>query len=187
MSIERQRSLLIGLALMALLALTRGQHAITLYQLPEASWAVFFLAGFYIRQTGFLGLLLAEAALLDFAAITFGGVGDFCITPAYGFLLPAYGSLWMAGRWYQSRHQYQWSSVPLLAASLMLGAVAAEVFSSGSFYLLSGSFAAPTLAEYATRALTYFPGYLSSLMLYVGIAAMLDFAWHKRHKPQTIV
>ncbi|MFL6623673.1 MAG: hypothetical protein ACJ8NR_13860, partial [Sulfurifustis sp.] len=91
----------VGVALIGLIVLTRGYHVTTLaHVLPEASWAAFFLAGVYLRAVWAPALLFAVAALLDYTAVTWGGVSDFCISPAYAALLPAYAALWLAGRWY---------------------------------------------------------------------------------------
>jgi hypothetical protein len=87
----------IGIVLALLMAATCGYHFVTIEHLPSASWAAFFIAGMYLGSRLVFPALLAEAALLDFAAITWGGVSNFCVTPAYGFLLPAYSTLWVAG------------------------------------------------------------------------------------------
>ncbi len=101
--------IVLGITLATLMAATRGRHFGALEYVPTASWTVFFLAGIYLRSRWIYTAFLAEAALLDFAAITWGGVGSFCVSPAYGFLLPAYGMLWgPAGSsrraWHSSRH-----------------------------------------------------------------------------------
>ncbi|WP_234406193.1 hypothetical protein [Methylobacillus glycogenes] len=54
---------------------------------------MFFLAGVYLRPVWAFPALLALAGGLDLAAVTWGGVDNFCTSPAYGFLLPAYGTL----------------------------------------------------------------------------------------------
>ena len=75
--------IVIGIALATLMAVTRGHHFGTLEHLPSASWAVFFLAGLYLSSRWVFPALLAEAALLDVAAVTWGGVDNFCVSPAY--------------------------------------------------------------------------------------------------------
>ena len=79
--------LLVGLALAALLAMTRGQHFASV-NLPSASWAVFFLAGVLVRPKWVFPALFLEASLLDFAAIQWAGVSDWCMSPAYWMLVP---------------------------------------------------------------------------------------------------
>lgn len=161
----------IGACLALLMLATRGQHFATLHSLPSASWAVFFLAGVYLRPAWVFPALLVEAAFLDFAAVTWGGVSSFCVSPAYAFLLPAYAALWLAGRWYARRHRFAWRTLPMLAAAMLVGAIASDLFSSGGFYVVSGRFAEPTFAGFGARLLTYFPPYLQSLTFYIASAA----------------
>jgi hypothetical protein len=163
---------LVGVGLAALMALTRSQHFAGLHHLPEASWAVFFLAGVYLSRSWAFPALCLGAAAVDYVAIAYGGTSGFCVTPAYAMLVPAYGGLWLAGRWYARHHRDAVSTVLPLIGSVLVGAVLAELFSSGGFYLFSGYFAAPSIAEFAARVAQYFPAYLGALALYVGIAAL---------------
>lgn len=163
----------IGIALALLMAATRGHHFGTLEHLPSASWAVFFLAGLYVRSVWLFPAFLAEAALLDFAAITWGGVDNFCVSPAYGFLVPAYGALWYAGRWYAGRHQDKVLTLIPLAVSLVLGTVLCEVMSSGGFYFFSGRFEVTSVGQFGSRFVAYYPGDFSSVLFYVGVAGVL--------------
>jgi len=164
---------LIAVVLLFLMVATRGHHVADVLNLPDASWAVFFLAGFYLRSRWAAPGLLAVAAGVDFAAVTWGGVNAFCISPAYSFLVPAYGSLWLAGRWYAGRYRPVWTTLPLLAAVLLSGAVLCELFSSGGFYVFSGRFTDLSVAEFGARFLRYFPSALPALAGYVGLAAVL--------------
>ncbi len=174
--------ILIGAVLAVLLIATRGQHFASLHSLPGASWAVFFLAGVYLRPRWVLPALLAFVWGLDFAPYLLsgaslteivGGGQAFCLTPSYFFLLPAYGTLWFAGRWYAQRYCFAWRTLLPLSAALLLGAAFCGLLSSGGFYFFSGRFAEPTLGEFAARLTTYFPRYLQSLAFYVGMAAVV--------------
>ena len=171
LTLNARHQIAIGLALAALVIATRGQHFATLHGLPGASWAVFFLAGVYLRSLWALPALLGLAWFLDFAAFTWGGASSFCLTPAYAFLLPAYASLWLAGRWYATRYRFSWTTLAPLAVAVVAGAAVCELFSSGGFYFFSGRFAEPTFAEFGARLAKFFPSYLGSLAFYVAIAA----------------
>lgn len=172
-NLNSRQQLILGIVLAALLAVTRGHHVAALHSLPSASWAVFLLAGVYLRPAWAFPALLAEAAGLDYVAIAWGGVSSFCVSPAYAFLLPAYGALWLAGRWLAPRLSLSWAALPSLGLAVLGGGAACEVFSSGGFYFFSGRFAEPALAEFAVRLAKYFPGNLAALALYAGIAALL--------------
>lgn len=182
LTLSNRNQILIGAVLALLLIATRGQHFATLHSLPGASWAVFFLVGVYLRPVWVLPALLAFVWGLDFAPHLLSGASlaeivnggqAFCLTPAYVFLLPAYGALWLAGRWYAGRHSFALRTLPPLVTAAFAGAAVCELFSSGGFYFFSGRFAEPTLAEFAGRLVTYFPRYLQSLAFYVSIAAVV--------------
>lgn len=173
LAFSTRTQLTIGIVLALLMGVTRGYHFTPLEQLPSASWAVFFLAGVYLRSRWVFPALLAEAAALDFAAITWAGVSDFCVSPAYGFLLPAYGTLWLAGHWYANRHRDAVTTLIPLTLSVLVGAAVCEVISSGSFYFLSGRFGQTTVTQFAHNFTLYFPYSLSSLAFYVFIAGMI--------------
>lgn len=167
----------IALALTALLVLTRGHHFATVaHVLPTASWAVFFLAGFYLRTLWMPVVLFGVAAFLDYAAVTWGGVSNFCVSPAYVALFPAYGALWAAGRWYAPRHRNTLATFAPLAASVFFGTLICELISGGVFYFYSERFANPTFVEFAARIGNYFPSSLASTAFWVAAAALAHTA-----------
>ena len=163
--------LVIAVLLAAVMAATRLHHFGSAISLPDASLAVFFLAGFYLRSPLLFAGLLAEAALIDYVAITYGGVSDWCVSPAYVLLIPTYASVWFAGRWVAARYRPAWHTLTLLFAALAVGVTVAFLISNGSFYLLSGRFPQMSVAEYSARVAKYFLPYAMSTFVYVMIAA----------------
>lgn len=173
---SRYGTLALAGALSVLMWVTRGNHSMSPTHLPDASWAIFFLVGFYFRQRLMLPLFLAQAAIVDYVAITQLGVDNFCVTPAYVFLVPAYAALWFAGRWSAHHFEVQLHNLPRFAAAAFAGTFACELVSSGSFYFLGGRLGATSLAEFGTRLVAYFPGDLGGAALYLGCAALLHLA-----------
>ena len=171
--LSKRSTVILGVALSIVMWMTRGLHVATPTHLPDASWAIFFLLGFYFRQSMVLPIFLAQAALIDYVAITQFGVDPYCVTPAYVFLLPAYSALWLAGRWYAAHYQFQVRTLPLFAAAAVSGAAICELISSGSFYFLGEHFADTSLTVFASRLVQYFPANLASVALYLGIAALI--------------
>ncbi|SET30339.1 hypothetical protein SAMN05216326_11966 [Nitrosomonas marina] len=168
--LSNRHQLMIASVLAILMFATRDYHFSTTYNLPGASWAVFFIAGIYLRTAWPLLGFLALSWWLDFAAYAWGGASAFCLTPAYGFLLPAYASLWLAGRWYAGQYQFAWQTLIPLAFSMIAGLSLCELFSSGGFYFFSDRFADTSWAEFIVRSMTYFPLYIKSFVIYTGIA-----------------
>ncbi len=173
----RQAGIFVTLAL--LMAATRFySHFGSAVSLPDASLAVFFLAGFYLARltwpaaVAFVSLLL-EAGGVDYYAIAFRSVSDACISPAYWFLIPTYACMWYAGRWFAARQQMSWASLGLLVAVAWSSTTAAFLISNTSYYLLSGHVSNPGLMQYAAGIAKYYPPYLLCTLLYLAGAAML--------------
>ncbi|CAA9890205.1 conserved membrane hypothetical protein [Candidatus Methylobacter favarea] len=154
------------LPLIALMALTRFHHFGDVLHLPDASLAVFFLAGFY-RKKFFFVFLLAMAALIDYIAIK-NGVSDWCVSPAYVFLIPTYAVMWSAGRYCSTFKALKISELATSMSLIMLATTAAFIISNISFYLFSGRFDDLSLLEYLARVALYYPSYLSAALIYAG-------------------
>ncbi len=167
MKIFFQRPVLIALGLIALMAATRVHHFGSALHLPDASLAVFLLAGFFVASPLLFGTLLIEAGLIDYLAITQFNVSDYCVTPAYWFLIPTYAVLWFAGRYYARVHQYSLRSLGIFAGLSFTATSVAFLISNGAFYLFSGRFADVSVAEYTSRVAQYYVQYLSGAALYL--------------------
>ncbi|RAO75658.1 hypothetical protein [Dyella jiangningensis] len=164
-------------ALAGLLALvmvaTRFKHFGDMLHLPDASMAVFFLGGVYLRRHGaFVAMLLLTVAL-DWVSITYAGVGDFCVTAAYAFLPLAYGVLWYAGRWYAPRLNGQVRSLAGAFGVALLAAVASFAVSNGSFYWLGGRYPDPNVAQYVSRLWQWGPLFVRTTMSYIAVALVV--------------
>jgi hypothetical protein len=180
--------LAIACALAALMAATRFHHFGSALQLPDASLAVFFLGGLYLRRALAFGAYAGLAALVDYMAIAHVGVSDWCVTPAYAFLLPTYACLWWAGVWCAKHERRGWRGYPRLAGALFCATAPAFFISNASFYALSGYFSGLSLIEYSTRVAKYFPPYLASAAAYVAAAIAVQglFAHMARAKAGAI-
>lgn len=185
MSLLSQRQQLLVAALFVLLmVMTRGHHFADVNVLPSASWAVFMLAGFYLASKLWFPAFLGLAVVLDLMSVYLGGASNFCVSPAYGFLLPAYGSLWLAGRWYLSKYQFNWSTLVTLTATVVTVTAMAYLFSGGGFYWFSGRYADPAMAEYFSRFVQYYPGNLSKLSFYIAVAAVVHISFRSVNSSQ---
>jgi len=148
--------------------------------IPDASWGVFFLAGFWLRGSArwAFPLLMAEAVLVDFFAITSQGLSfwsHYCVSPGYWFLLPSYFALWMGGSWL-ARHQagLRAATLGMAAIALLVSEALCYLLSNGSFYWLSPTTAAARSLDgwFANLGDWYLP-FLGTTALYVGIGAVL--------------
>lgn len=174
--LSSRSQLFVGVLLALLMIVTRGQHFATV-NLPSASWAVFFLAGVLLRQRWVFPALFALATALDFGMVASGSVTDWCTSPAYWVLVPAYGALWLGGRLYAGWHSERLSSLALLVLTVLVAAFVCHLLSSGGFYFLSGRYPEPTLAGFLPRIGHYYPRFLGNMALYVGVAIALYIGW----------
>jgi len=174
-------------ALALLMAATRGSHFGSSFSLPDATLAVFLLAGFFMPRFTFTALLafvflLLEAGGIDYYAINAAGVSDWCVTPAYWFLIPTYASMWLGGRWFATREQYTLSSLALFGGVSWLATTAAFLISNGSFFLLSGRYSEMSVAEYSGRVAQYYTPYLAGSLIYLALAAVVYILLHNLNK-----
>lgn len=173
-------------ALFALLALsmaaTRVNHAGTAWLPPDASWAVFFVAGFYLacQWRWALALLLIEAVGFDFLAIRHYGISNYCATLAYWFIVPAYSVLWLGGAWLRRHYQHAAPDLARLGASLLLSVTLCYLITNGSSYWLSGHIEDPDLFGWWSHFRLWYGRFLVIPCLYVGFAALLHVAFTQR-------
>lgn len=174
-----RRDVLVAFALLWAMVLTRADQS-SPHALPDASVAAFFLLGLFVRSALWLPIALVLAAAVD-AWVVAGDLRTYCTTPASLFLIPTYGTMWLAGRLARAlRH-----SVAVLTTA-SIASVVAFLISSGSFYFLSGQFADLPLVEYSRRVLVrYLPAYVAHCIMYVAAAAAVShlITWLRLSRP----
>lgn len=174
---RNQAYVLIALSLS--MVATRIEHFGGAVHLPDASLAVFALAGWAgAAVPAFLGLL-ALAAGIDLWAVTWGGVAADCFTPAYPALAIAYGLLFAYGRWGAARPLSWASAVGFIVALFLAFAV-----SNLSFFWLSGLFPDLALRDYVAATWHYAPSYVGYGFAYA-VAGVTFFRLVNRGDPIT--
>ena len=88
-----------------------------------------------------------------------------CYSIAYLFLIPAYGSLWLAGRLASER-------LPQQMAAVVLGAAFAFGFANLGMLWLAPSAEGLSAVEFARAVIGYFPGYLLTMSVYVAVGLL---------------
>ena len=174
MNLSSSQRIGIFAVLALIMAATRFHHFAAV---PDASWAVFFVAGFYLRGSArwAFPLLVALAVLVDFLVITNQGLNfwtHYCVSPAYWFLLPSHALLWAGGSWLRAR--YRGPGLPalgLLVVAFVLATSASFVLSNGSFYWLSDVVATRSFGGWLKNLGDWYLAYLATTAGYVAIAA----------------
>lgn len=149
------------MALLSLLALvmaaTRMDHFGGALALPDASLAVFFLAGLWLRKSWGFPALLVVGCGVDLLALAQAGLGADCLSPAYPFLIAAYGALWAAGRRVAAANG---ADLLRSAAAVALAAGVAFLISNLSWFAFSGLFVERALADFVATTLPQAPRYV---------------------------
>ncbi|WP_313643030.1 hypothetical protein [Stenotrophomonas sp.] len=176
MTANVQRAFILSL-LVLLMAGTRINH---FAPVPDASWAVFFIGGFYLRSwtRWAFPLLMGLAVVVDWAVISNQGMNfwqHYCVSAAYWMLVPAYFAMWAGGmllrRYYTGATL---KSLGLLAASLMASVALCHLIAQGSFYWISASVAEPSFAGWAKNYSDWLLPYMQTAAMYVGAAAVVQ-------------
>lgn len=186
LDLSSRAAIFVGLA--ALMAATRMNH---FGAIPDASWAVFFIAGFYLRGSvrWAFPALMAVAVAVDYAVITGSGQSfwsHYCMSPGYWFLVPAHLAMWLGGsvvRRYRGRRPA--NALGLLLVSVFASVAACHLFAQGGFYWLSDSVANPTVAGWARNYADWILPYLRTAGIYVALAAVLHLALAPLLRPTT--
>ena len=175
MNTKINKSLVLFAAMVALMATTRSHHFDALTHMPDASLAVFLLAGIYFPLLAF-PILLVVAGASDYAAFNFASVSDWCYSPAYWFLIPTYAVMFFAGRYYAPRHNHTLSSLAVFCSTAFAATSVAFFISSVSFFFFSGRFAEMSFAQYASSVAQYFLPYQISAFMYLSVAVIVQIA-----------
>ena len=178
MTANVQRAFILSL-LVLLMAGTRINH---FAPVPDASWAVFFIGGFYLRNwtRWAFPLLMGLAVVVDWAVISSQGMSfwqHYCVSAAYWMLIPAYFAMWAGGmllrRYYKAA---SWQSLGMLAGTLIGSVALCHLIAQGSFYWISASVAEPSFAGWAKNYSDWLLPYMQSAAIYIGAAALVQVA-----------
>lgn len=166
-------------ALAALMLATRFHHFGTALHLPDASMAIFFLGGLYLRKHWQFAVFALLAGVIDWAAVSLQGTSDFCVTPAYSFLLPAYAVLWYGARLYANRMELTWTAALVAVGVAVVCASLSFAISNGAFYWIGGKHADTSFAGWVASLLQWGPLFVRTTVTYI-VAALALHALYAR-------
>lgn len=179
MNTNTQRAVVLVL-LLSLMAATRSYLFYHFAPVPDASWGVFFIAGFYLRNwtKWAFPLFMAVAVGADYFSIAAQGIdfwSHYCVSPGYWFLVPAYLALWLGGSF--ARRAYSEAnpgkSLAAVAGGLVASVVVCHLFAQGGFYWLSDSVPQPaTVAGWWKNYTDWLLPYLRTAAIYTGLAVI---------------
>lgn len=184
LKISHKNQLIIGAALMALMILTRSN---LFSHLADASWAIFFMAGFYLthqslRRLAFPVFFLL-AFVIDLVVIDAQGGVHYCFTPSYPFLIPAYAAMYFAGRWFAANYEENVRGLFKFTASAFVAVAVCFFVSNLGFYFFAGKFENMTVLQYANSVAQYLPGYLKTTAVYLSTTGIIHLLINHSRKP----
>lgn len=162
------------IVLTTLMLMTRSHHFATAIHLPDASLAVFFLAGRYLRQWWTIIVYFLLALITDYFVIHYQGVSNYCFTVSYAFLLPTYASLWVGGFYTRQLSFLQFNGLTGLVTIVAFSTAIAFFISNTSFYWLSGRIVDPSFSHYLEQFLRYVSPYMTTPWLWLCIAGFME-------------
>lgn len=162
-----------ALLLAVLMAATRIHHFGVGAIAPDASTAVFFLAGLLLTSGWWFVAFSIAAILLDAVALGLIGVADACMTLGYWTLFAGYGALWYAGRLARSVERFDLPGTARILGLAVAGTVAFFVLSNAGYYYGGGYDASLGAAEYVSRVSRYFSFYLIATLAYAAAGIVI--------------
>ena len=91
-----KRSLLL-LTLVFLMALTRNSHSLTSFSLPDATMALFFIGGFYLKDLRWFASLFLLSTLIDAITSYINPSMNLWHNVSYLGMIFAYATMWFGG------------------------------------------------------------------------------------------
>lgn len=169
------KALGIASALAFFMMLTRGSHVLTSVSLPDASLVLFLLGGLFLKRWGWFAAFFMLGSIIDFGAAALDPAQGFCLTDGYWGLIPAYGAMWLGGRWL-AKQDDAFAAIPYVGTALITTLIA-FVISTQTYYLFSGRFPNNGLMETMQYGWDYLPSYAGFTAMYfaiVWLAARID-------------
>ena len=180
MATTQTQRLGIFLALALVMATKRVHLSLFQHDIWDASWGIFFLAGFWLRGSvrWAFPLLMAEAVLVDYLVISNQGINfwdHYCVSAGYWFLVPSYFSLWLGGSWLaRQKLGFNLGSLGLTAVAMLGSWAACYVISNGSYYWLSNTVPQPrSIAAWFSNMGDWYLFFLETTALYVAFGLVV--------------
>ena len=155
--------------------------------LPDATWAILFLIGFYLKSIWGFVLITIIAIAIDFTQIAArGGHQDFFLAPSYLFIIPAYFVLWLAGRYLSNHYSENFKGLLFFCLSVFISVVFCHLIASGGYYWMSLNVIELSTKEFISRTFDYLPLALKITFSYLSFTAIIHliftriFSSHKQ-------
>ncbi len=176
------KTVMIAAILAFFMMITRGSHVLTSVSLPDASLAIFLMAGLFLRRAFWFAGFFVLATIIDFGAAAFDPTQGFCLSNGYWGLIPAYGVMWLGGLFLSKQDAFSLKKINVYALVTLITTFIAFVISTQTYYLFSGRFPAQGLIESMQHGWNYLPSWMGFSAMYF-VILWLGIALAHRVKP----
>lgn len=178
---QRSQWLLLAMLLL-MMAATRYNHFFNQTLLSDVTWAAFFVAGLVLVSRLAPVLLMLGVLVLDlgwrlFAEPSADSAG--CVSPAYPFLVAAYGSLWLLGRLTAKFADMSLKGLAMTYVGLTAGVFTSFLISNAAWYTLSGKYDTTPVMVFAEKVTPYFFSFLQGAAFWLTLLAAVWFVFAK--------
>jgi branched-subunit amino acid transport protein len=165
------KNYLLLIAIIFLMTLTRNSHSLTSLYLPDATFAVFFIGGYNLKNIRWFSFLLLISTLIDVITSLLNPSMNLWHNISYFGMIFTYGAMWLGGLLSTKVR----SSISFIAGSLV-STVIAFIISTQTYNLLSGTFPGITINQSLQTGWEYLPQSIiytmSYLLAYWGIQSL---------------
>ncbi len=164
------KSFITYIFLLLVMAITRGSHLLTVFSLPDASFALFLIGGMLLNKPKWFISLFIFSLVIDLATLSMNNPYQISMNLGYLGLLPSYGIMWFFG----SRIANTKSFLKFTALSI-LATLMAFLISTQTYNLLSGTFPGITIRESILAGWEYLPQSLIYTMSYLTAYGVFNY------------
>ena len=168
---QSNKKYLLLAVLVFIMALTRNSHSLTSLNLPDATFAIFFIGGYSFKNIRWFSFFLLLSTLIDATSSLISPSMNLWQNISYFGVIFAYGAMWLGG-FLSAKNK---PSIYFLTGS-MISTTITFVISTQTYNLLSGTFPNITIREsiqtgweYLLQSLIYTMSYL---LAYWGIHSL---------------
>jgi hypothetical protein len=166
MLLTPSRTTWVAAVLIGLILLTRFNHFGDHVYLPDATLSALFLGGLLVPRMRWFWLAIGSAIAVDFYALGFAGISDYCMSIGYWGLIPTYAVVWAAGRWLAKNGQNTATQTLIALGTFSV----AFVLSNAFWYAFSDKVTSMSILQFSQAIAKYYLPYTGYAMMYLGFA-----------------
>ena len=159
---QSNKKYLLLAVLVFIMALTRNSHSLTSLNLPDATFAIFFIGGYSFKNIRWFSFFLLLSTLIDATSSLISPSMNLWQNISYFGVIFAYGAMWLGG-FLSAKNK---PSIYFLTGS-MISTTITFVISTQTYNLLSGTFPNITIRESIQTGWEYLPQSLTYTMSYL--------------------